>query len=80
MGRDATRIQDFPLNHGPGQKSPLPPFFKGGLRGISERVRPNTISLPFSGFFIFAGQATNYELFEQSPKIRAQENSLSENT
>jgi hypothetical protein len=66
MGREATRNQDFPLDHGSGQKSPLPPFFKGGLGGISERVRPNMISSPFSRFFILPGQATHHVLFEQS--------------
>jgi hypothetical protein len=33
MGTTATRSQDLPRDHGPGQKSPLPPFFKGGIGG-----------------------------------------------
>jgi len=69
MGREETKLQDFPLDHGPSQKSPLPPFFKGGLGGISEAARPNTNSLPFYRFFILTGQATNHVHFEQSQKI-----------
>jgi hypothetical protein len=58
----------------PCQKSPPPPFIKGGLGGISEAVRPKKISWQFSRFFILTGHAMNHVLIEQSRKIERQKN------
>jgi len=33
IGGEAAGNQAFPWDYGPGQKSPLPPFFKGGSGG-----------------------------------------------
>jgi hypothetical protein len=69
IDRAATRIQNFSWGPTPCQKSPLPPFIKGGLGGISEAVGPKTISWQFSRFFILTGHATNHVLIDQSLKV-----------
>jgi hypothetical protein len=67
--RWAARNQEigFPLGPRACQKSPLPPFNKGGLGGISEAGWPIRISWQISRFFVFIAHQTHHVLLERSP-------------
>ena len=67
---EPTQQPGFSPGPRPCKKSPLPPFSKGGLGGISEMGSPDKISWQISSFLILTALATNHVPFEQSPKFR----------